>query len=87
MVAVSWFSFQKEEREEQEDRKIRKYEDRCEPVIGALIKVHRALLPLHAAQLLTYMKLSAVSTGLLVNFNVTSRCQGLRRLSLPPPPS
>ena len=51
------------------------------------LKAIERLLPLHAAQLLTYMKLSAVSTGLLVNFNVTSLRQGLRRLSLPPPPS
>jgi GxxExxY protein len=51
------------------------------------LKAIERLLPLHAAQILTYMKLSAVSTGLLVNFNVTSLRQGLRRLSLPPPPS
>jgi PD-(D/E)XK nuclease superfamily protein len=77
---------------EQKDQRIGKYEDGSEQVIGALIEVHRALgplkaierlLPLHAAQLLTYMKLSAVSAGLLVNFNVTSLRQGLRRLSLP----
>jgi GxxExxY protein len=133
---------------EQKDRKIRRYEDGSETVIGALIEVHRALgpgllestyeacfchelrlrglvferqrpvgirykgliidcgyrvdvviegqvvvelkaierlLPLHAAQILTYMKLSAIRAGLLVNFNVTSLRQGLRRLSLPPP--
>jgi len=46
------------------------------------------LLALHAAQILTYMKLLAVGIGVLVNFNVTSLRQGLRRLSLPPnPPS
>jgi GxxExxY protein len=47
------------------------------------LKAIERLLPLHAAQLLTYMKLSAVPVGLLVNFNVTSLRQGLRRLSLP----
>jgi GxxExxY protein len=51
------------------------------------LKALERLLPLHAAQILTYMKLSAVSTGLLVNFNVTSLRQALRRFSLPPPPS
>ena len=51
------------------------------------LKAMERLLPLHAAQLLTYMKLSAVSTGLLVNFNVATLRQGLRRLSLPPSPS
>jgi GxxExxY protein len=50
------------------------------------LKAIEQLLPLHAAQVLTYMKLSAVSAGLLVNFNVTSLSQGLRRLSLPPAP-
>jgi GxxExxY protein len=44
------------------------------------------LLPVHAAQVLTYMKLSATPAGLLVNFNVPSLRQGLRRLSLPAPP-
>jgi GxxExxY protein len=137
------------ERVEQKDQKVRKYEDGSEPVIGALIEVHRALGPgllesayeacfchelrlrglafkrqrpvgitykglvidcgyrvdvlvddrivvelkaserllaLHAAQILTYMKLLSVGIGLLVNFNVTSLRQGLRRLSLQPPP-
>jgi GxxExxY protein len=29
------------------------------------------LLPIHEAQILTYLKLSGVSVGLLINFNVT----------------
>lgn len=134
---------------EQQDQKIRRYEDGSERVIGALIEVHRelgpgllesayeacfcrelhllgvaferqrpvgiaykglcvdfgyridvlvegsivvelkavdSLLPVHSAQVLTYMKLSAACAGLLVNFNVPSLRQGgLRRLSLPPP--
>ena len=49
------------------------------------LKAIERLLPLHAEQILTSMKLSTVSAGLLVNFNVTSLRQGLRRLSLPPP--
>ena len=52
-------------------------------LVAALIAV-AFVLPLHAAQVLTYMKLSAVRAGLLVNFNVSSLRQGLRRLSLPP---
>jgi GxxExxY protein len=58
-------------------------------VEGRIVVELRAIervLALHAAQILTYMKLLAVSIGLLVNFNVTSLRQGLRRLSLPPPP-
>jgi GxxExxY protein len=50
------------------------------------LKAIERLLALHAAQILTDMKLLAVRIGLLVNFNVTSLRQGLRRLSLPPPP-
>ena len=50
------------------------------------LKASERLLALHAAQILTYMKLLSISIGLLVNFNVTSLRQGLRRLSLQPPP-
>ncbi len=42
------------------------------------------LLPVHAAQALTYMKLANVPVGLLVNFNVVSLRLGLRRFSIPP---
>ena len=49
------------------------------------LKAIERLLALHAAQILTYMELLAVRIGLLVNFNVTSLRQGLRRLSLPAP--
>jgi GxxExxY protein len=37
------------------------------------------LLPTHAAQILTYLKLSGVSVGLLINFNVTVLKKGVRR--------
>ena len=49
------------------------------------LKAIERLLPTHAAQVLTYMKLTGIGAGLLVNFNVTSLRQGLRRLSLPTP--
>jgi GxxExxY protein len=49
------------------------------------LKAVDRLLPVHSAQVLTYMKLAAACAGLLVNFNVISRRQGLRRLSLPTP--
>lgn len=51
-------------------------------IVVELKSVER-VLPVHVAQVLTYMKLSGVSTGLLVNFNVPSLRMGLRRLSLP----
>ncbi|HEX8790500.1 MAG TPA: GxxExxY protein [Polyangiaceae bacterium] len=50
------------------------------------IKAVDALLPVHSAQLMTYMRLTEVPVGLLVNFNVPSLRRGLKRLYLPPPP-
>ncbi|MDI1320688.1 MAG: GxxExxY protein [bacterium] len=41
-----------------------------------------ALLPIHDAQLLTYLRLSGLKIGLLVNFNVPLLRQGLKRLVL-----
>jgi len=40
------------------------------------------LLPLHEAQLLTYMKLSGIRVGLLINFNVPRLKDGLKRMVL-----
>jgi GxxExxY protein len=48
------------------------------------LKAIEHLLPIHAAQLLTYMKLTGIHVGLLVNFNVTSLRNGLRRFTLHP---
>lgn len=39
-------------------------------------------LPLHEAQLLTYMKLSGIRVGLLINFNVPRLKDGLKRMVL-----
>ncbi len=38
------------------------------------------LLPVHTAQLLTYLKLTGISLGLLINFNVTRVGQGVKRV-------
>ncbi len=38
-----------------------------------------ALLPVHEAQLVTYLKLADKKLGLLINFNVTLLKQGIRR--------
>jgi len=35
--------------------------------------------PIHKAQILTYMKLSSISTGLLINFNVKKLVDGVER--------
>jgi GxxExxY protein len=37
---------------------------------------------IHQAQLLTYMKLSGVKIGLLINFNVTTLKEGIKRFVL-----
>ena len=38
------------------------------------------ILPIHEAQLLTYLKLSDIKVGLLINFNVPVLVEGVRRL-------
>ena len=43
------------------------------------IKAVDKLLPIHEAQLLTYMKLTQCSLGLLINFNERTLKQGIRR--------
>ena len=43
------------------------------------IKSLQAVLPVHEAQLHTYMKLAAISTGLLLNFNEPLLKDGIRR--------
>jgi GxxExxY protein len=40
------------------------------------------LLPIHEAQMLTYMKLGNLKTGLLINFNVPVLKNGLKRMKL-----
>ncbi len=40
------------------------------------------ILPIHQAQLLTYMKLANISTGLLINFNVKYLKDGIKRMVL-----
>jgi GxxExxY protein len=51
--------------------------ERC--VLVELKAVER-ILPVHAAQVLTYLKLSGCHLGLLINFNVTLIKYGIRRL-------
>ncbi|MFH1871500.1 MAG: GxxExxY protein [Pseudomonadota bacterium] len=52
---------------------------------GSLIvelKTVESFLPIHEAQLLTYLRLSGIATGLLINFNVPALKNGLRRMKL-----
>jgi len=53
------------------------------PVDGQVIvevKSVARLEPIHQAQLLTYLKLAHLTTGLLINFNVPSLRQGIKRV-------
>jgi len=43
------------------------------------IKAVESLLPIHEAQLLTYLKLGGWKVGLLINFNVPVLKRGIRR--------
>jgi len=46
------------------------------------VKAVEAMLPIHEAQLLTYLRLGGWKVGLLLNFNVPVMRQGIRRLVL-----
>jgi GxxExxY protein len=43
------------------------------------VKAVEKLLPVHEAQILTYLKLSGLKVGLLLNFNVPLMKDGIRR--------
>ncbi len=46
------------------------------------LKSVEKLLPIHEAQLLTYLRLSGIRTGLLINFNSPLVKDGIKRISL-----
>lgn len=46
------------------------------------IKSVEKLIPIHSAQLMTYLRLQRVSAGLLMNFNVDILPHGLKRILL-----
>ena len=46
------------------------------------LKTVECLMPVHEAQILTYLKLSGIRTGLLLNFNSAILKDGMRRLML-----
>ena len=51
-----------------------------EDLIVVEVKAAERLLPVHQAQLLTYLKLSGRQLGLLINFNVPLIKDGIRRM-------
>lgn len=46
------------------------------------LKACESLQPIHEAQLLTYLKLTGIKIGLLINFNVPVLKEGIKRLAL-----
>jgi GxxExxY protein len=46
------------------------------------VKSVETLLPIHQAQILTYMRLAKIPIGLLINFNVTKLQGGIQRFVL-----
>ena len=46
------------------------------------LKAVDQLLPVHTAQVLTYLKLTSLQTALLINFNVPLLKNGIKRLSI-----
>jgi GxxExxY protein len=44
------------------------------------VKSVEKLLPIHSSQLMTYMRLQQLSSGLLINFNAHTLFHGLRRI-------
>lgn len=52
----------------------------CEEVLIVEVKSVQKLEGIHRAQLLTYLKLTSIRTGLLINFNVQRLSSGTMRL-------
>ncbi len=46
------------------------------------LKTVETLLPIHQAQILSYMRLAKVPVGLLINFNVVKLANGIKRFVL-----
>jgi len=44
------------------------------------VKSVEALHPIHQAQLLSYLRLSGIAVGLLINFNVLHLREGIKRM-------
>jgi GxxExxY protein len=46
------------------------------------VKACEKLIPIHEAQLITYLKLAEIKIGLLINFNVAVLKDGVKRLAV-----
>ena len=52
-------------------------------VVIVELKAVESLTAVHSAQLLTYLKLTSIPVGLLMNFNMALLTQGVRRVVRP----
>ena len=81
-MGLVWFSVL-----EKQDRALKKihllgpvfHEPVQESEMETFLRDYETLQPVHSAQLLTYMKLSHLKYGLLINFNVPHLKQGIKR--------
>jgi GxxExxY protein len=53
---------------------------RVERIVLVEVKAVEKVLPVHVAQLLSYLQLSDIRVGLLLNFNVAHLTSGIKRL-------
>lgn len=53
-----------------------------EDLVVVELKAVQQIVPVHEAQLLTYLKLTGCKLGLLLNFNVPLLRQGIKRMAL-----
>jgi len=51
-----------------------------EDAVVVEMKAVEAVAPVHQAQLMTYLKLTGMKLGLLMNFNVTDMKKGIKRI-------
>jgi GxxExxY protein len=52
---------------------------RCNQLVVLELKAVERMLPIHEAQLLTYLWLAECPVGLLINFNTVSLTDGIKR--------
>jgi GxxExxY protein len=64
-------------------KQILKYDLLVESCLLVELKAIKELLPIHKAQLLSYMKLLNIPLGLLLNFHEVTLVDGISRLILP----
>ena len=53
-----------------------------EHIVIVELKAVEKLTPIHEAQIISYLKLSGCSVGLLINFNVRQLTQGIKRFRI-----